>query len=141
MHANLVMTMRHITTYVLLLIGITCAYAVPIYEYDTPATQGFQSHKILNAGTVYQGTTYAPFDDAAPSDYSEVGGSYSPNNAPSGPRRGKITGPDTPPANEYPIGEPWILMIFGALFAGVIAWKKRTFHGIITGPSSEEKTK
>lgn len=117
--------MRHKITYLLLLLGFAYAYATPIYEYDTPAPQGFRSHKILNAGTLYQGTTYVPFDDAAPSDYSEVGASYSPNNAPSGPRKGKITGPDTPPANEYPVGEPWILLLFAATFAGVMTLRRK----------------
>ena len=121
--------MRHITTYLLLMIGIACAYAVPIYEYDTPAPLGFHSHKILSAGTIYQGgTTYVPFDDAAPSDYTEVGAYHSSNRAPgsNGPRRG--FGQPTDPGyqgNGYPIGDAWCLLIFGALFAGVIAWRKR----------------
>lgn len=125
LHANLVMTMRHIITYLILLIGIAYTHAMPIHAYDAPATQGFRSHKILSAGTVYQGTTYTPFDNSAPSEYSEVGQSYSPNKAPGGPRKGKITGPDTPPADQYPIGEPWILALFAAAFAGVILWKRR----------------
>ena len=130
MHANLVTTMRHIFTYLILLIGIAYAYAVPIYEYDTPAAQGFQSHKVISAGTIYQGTTYAPFDDAAPSEYSEVGQSYSPNKAPGGPRKGKITGPDTDPANQYPIGEPWILAIFAVSFGVVIAIRRKRGAGL-----------
>ena len=117
--------MKHFITYLFLIIGIAYAYAVPIDEYDTAAQQGFHSHKILNAGTVYQGTTYAPFDNSAPSDYSEVGQNYSPSQAASGPRRGKITGPDTDPANQYPIGEPWILAFFAVGLGVVIAVKRK----------------
>lgn len=117
--------MRHKITYLLLLLGFAYAYATPIYEYDTPAPQGFRSHKILNAGTIYQGTTYVPFDDAAPSDYSEVGASYSPNRAPGGPRRAFDTGAETGRDEQYPVGEPWILLLFAATFAGVMALRRK----------------
>ena len=122
--------MRHIFTYLILLIGIAYAYAVPIYEYDTPAAQGFQSHKVINTGTIYQGTTYAPFDDAAPSEYSEVGQSHSPNKAPGGPRRAFDTGGEYGRADEYPIGEPWILAIFAVGFGIVIAIKRQRRAGL-----------
>lgn len=117
--------MRHKITYLLLLLGFAYAYATPIYEYDTPAAQGFRSHKILSAGTIYQGTTYAPFDDSAPSEQSEVGASYSPNKAPSGPRRAFDTGAETGRDEQYPVGEPWILLLFAATFGGIIAIRRK----------------
>lgn len=46
--------------------------------------------------------------------------------AKSGPRRGFINPGD--PGNqseEFPIGEPWVLLAFAAASAGVIAWRRR----------------
>ena len=117
--------MRHIITYIFLLIGIAYVYAVPIDEFDTPATQGFYSHKILNAGTIYQGTTYAPFDNSAPSDYSEVGQNQSQSQAARGPRRAFDTGAEYGRDEQYPIGEPWIMAVFAVSFGVVIAIKRK----------------
>ncbi len=122
--------MKHRLLYLFLLLGIVRVYAVPIYEYDAPVAPPFQSHKILNAGTVYSGTTYVPFDDAVPSDYSAVssGEGGNPNNR-QHVRKGKIPGADTDPGNQYPLGDGWALAVFAALFAGVIAWKKKELRG------------
>lgn len=115
--------MKHRLLYLFLLLGIVRAYAVPIYEYDAPVPLPFQSHKILNAGTIYSGTTYVPFDDAVPSDYSAVGA----QNAANGPqvRRGFGPRPDDKPADTSPIGESWVLAIFATLFAGFAYARKR----------------
>ena len=50
---------------------------------------------------------------------------YSPNNAPNGPRREKINGPDTKPADEFPVGEPWIMAALAVGFAGVIYVRRK----------------
>jgi hypothetical protein len=53
------------------------------------------------------------------------------NSSWSGPRKnnsiddGFILGPDTPPAGESPIGEPWVMLAFAALAAGAIAHKRK----------------
>lgn len=123
--------MRHAFTYLLLLACCVCAYATSIYEYDAPTPLPFQSHKILDSGGAYKGATYAPFDNTAPSEQS----GYGPQRAPGkgGVRKSDgddwnpddfITGPDTPPGQQYPIGEPWVLAIFALLFAGVLALRK-----------------
>ena len=78
----------------------------------------------MSSGANYGGTVYKPFDNSTPSEQSEVGASYSPNKAPGGPRRGFDTGGETGKADEYPVGEPWILAIFAAAFAGVVAIRK-----------------
>lgn len=116
--------MKHRLLYLFLLLGIVRVYAVPIYEYDAPTPQPFQSHKILNAGTVYSGTTYVPFDDAVPSDYSSVAAEGGNPNNRQHVRKGFITGPDTDPAEQYPLGEPWALLAFVALFGGVVAYRQ-----------------
>ena len=126
--------MRHKITYLLLLLGFAYAYATPVYEYDAPASQGFRSHQMMRSGSAYGGTVYAPFDNTSPSDYSEASPSYSPAKAPGGPRRAEgwtppwedaTSGPDTNQGQEYPVGEPWILLLFAAAFAGVTAIRRR----------------
>ena len=121
--------MKHRLLYLFLLLGIVRAYAVPIYEYDAPVAPPFQSHKILNAGTVYSGTTYVPFDNSVPSDYSAVGAQNAANARSGHVRKGKIPGADTDPGNQYPLGEGWVLAVFAVLFGGVIAWKKKELRG------------
>ena len=119
--------MRHRLLYFFLLCGIASLYAVPIYEYDAPVAPAFQSHKILNAGTVYSGTTYVPFDNSVPSDYSAVGSEEggNPNNR-QHTKKGFILGPDTDPANQYPLGDALLpFMVLAAGFAGVTAWRRK----------------
>lgn len=116
--------MKHRLLYLFLLLGIVRAYAVPIYEYDAPVPLPFQSHKILNAGTVYSGTTYVPFDNSVPSDFTVVGAQNAANARSGHVRKGKILGPDTDPGQESPIGEPWVLLAFIALFAGIVAYRQ-----------------
>ena len=118
--------MRRKITYLFLLIGFAYACAQNFGERNYPVQQEFRSQQIMSSGSNYGGTVYKPFDNTTPSEQSEVGASYSPNKAPGGPRRDKIIGPDTPPANEYPIGEPWILLLFAAAFATGIAIKRIT---------------
>ena len=52
--------------------------------------------------------------------------SYSPYITPTGPRKGKITGPDTDPANESPIGDAILpLLAFALVFGGVIYFRRK----------------
>ena len=130
--------MSHSFSYLLLFIcfGYACAQDYGPQAY--PVQQDFRSHQMMSSGSVYDGTVYAPFDNTTPSEQSNVGASYSPNRAPGGPRRAgendggwtpgwgdETQGPDTPPGQEYPLGEPWILAIFAAASAGGIALRKR----------------
>lgn len=72
--------------------------------------------------------TYKPFHPAAPSEYDAEGNL--PEDKASGRRKmiGDDFGdrPDSPWSNDSPVGEPWILAIFAAMFSGIIAWRKRT---------------
>ena len=115
-------------TYLLLIIGITHAYAMPVYESEWPTTQSFQSQQIMTTGVTYEGIIYTPFDDAIPSDLSEVGASYAPGEKSHGPLRvvqdGRDPGDVTTGSQEYPIGDPWSMLVFAALFAGLTAWRK-----------------
>lgn len=118
-------TMKRFITYFLLLVGFTYAYAQDFGARTYPTQQDFQSHQIMSSGANYGGTVYKPFDNTTPSEQSEVGASYSPAKAPGGPRRDKVLGPDTPPADESPVGEPWILLAFAAAFAAGIAFRRK----------------
>ena len=118
-------TMKRLITYFLLLVGFAYAYAQDFGARTYPTQQDFQSHQIMSSGANYNGTVYKPFDNTTPSEQSEIGASYSPNKAPGGPRRDKVLGPDTPPADESPVGEPWILLAFAAVFAAGIAFRRK----------------
>lgn len=57
----------------------------------------------------------------------------------SGPRKSFDTGGETGRGDEYPIGEPWILLLFAAAGTGVIAWRKRANKMITDCKQLEEK--
>lgn len=51
---------------------------------------------------------------------------YSPNKAPSGPRREKILGPQDDPANQFPIGDAVLpLTLMAVAFAAVVALRRK----------------
>ena len=117
--------MKHIFISVLLWIGFAYVQAAPIYEMTPPDPLPMRSMQIMTSDIRYTGVTYAPFTAALPSEQSAA--SESSSGRPTGSvRRGKILGPDTPPADESPIGEPWILAVFAILFAGVIIRKNNS---------------
>lgn len=149
--------MKRIFIPVLLLFLFAHVHCAPVYATSEHAVQhvyscnttaqgigympshGMRSVNSMPAAVRYSATVFEPFNGACPSDYSAV--AQASQSSGGGPRRGKILGPDTDPAQQYPIGEPWILGIFALLFGGVIAWKNRTFHETITGPCSEKDPK
>lgn len=116
--------MRHRFTYLLLFIGFAYACAQDYGSQAYPAQQDFRSHQMMSSGSVYGGTVYAPFDNTTPSEQSNVG-AQSPNRAPGGPRRGFIKPGEMGQSEDYPVGEPWVLLAFAAAFAGGIALRKR----------------
>lgn len=121
--------------------------ALPAYDFSSPQTLNMQSVRVPN-NAHYQGTTYKAFNDAPPSAYTaqtieESCAIHRPGSIGKSRRIGNF---DNIPEggtqeNMSPIGEPWLLALFAALFAGIITWKKRTFHGTITGPSPENNPK
>ena len=118
--------MKKITITILSFVGIMCAQAEPAYNTAAMSVQAedMSSQQIMSTGSAYNGTIYAPFDNTAPSQYTEEAFSPSQQSS-SGPRRGKITGPDTPPADASPIGEPWIMAAFALLFGSAVALRGR----------------
>lgn len=79
---------------------------------------------MMSSGSVYGGTVYAPFDNTTPSEQSNVG-AQSPNRAPGGPRRGFDIGAETGRDEQYPVGEPWILLLFAATFGGIMTLRRK----------------
>ena len=77
--------------------------------------------------------TYKPFHPAVPSEYDAEGNL--PEDKASGRRKmiGDDFGdrPDSPWSNDSPVGEPWILAIFAAMFSGIIAWRKRKGNELV----------
>ena len=123
---NISMNMKRISITVLFIVGFVCTQAGPAYHQAavSPQAEDMHSQQIMSTGSAYNGTIYAPFDDTAPSQYTE--GAMTPAQQPSsGPRRSKITGPDTPPADEFPVGEPWIMALFALLFAIAVPLRRR----------------
>ena len=113
----------YIFTVIFLSIGFAYTQAEPLYPSAQLEPQPMQSAQVMPT-TGYNGTVYAPFDASAPSEQSAVGENNS--SKPKGNvRRVKINGPDTDPAKESPVGEPWVLTTFALLFAGVVALRKR----------------
>ncbi|MCR5533384.1 MAG: InlB B-repeat-containing protein [Paludibacteraceae bacterium] len=67
--------------------------------------------------------TYKPFHPAAPSEY-DAEGNVAEESVPE--RRKTLGGGPEWGEGPCPVGEPWILAIFAAMFSGIIAWRKRT---------------
>ena len=96
--------------------------AMPVFERQGAPSQGssMRVSTMQTSGSAYSSSVYVPFSGESPSMESD------PTATPQGRqlRKGFIDGPDTPPADQSPVGEPWILVAFAALFAGAIAWRK-----------------
>ena len=71
----------------------------------------------------YKSTIYEPFSSATPS--SDANGSNNGNARGMSGRRNAFVDPGETGAEEYPIGEPWIMLAFAAIGAGVIFIKQR----------------
>ena len=100
---------------------------MPVYETEWPTAQPMQNMQIMSTGVRYNGTIYSPFDNTVPSEVDGVGAGYSPLQS-SGPRKlGSFDNPTDPgsQSNESPVGEPWIMILFALMFAGVTALKHR----------------
>lgn len=72
-----------------------------------------------NAYKAYQGAVYEPFNDTPPSESG---------NAPRGISGRKNLGGVIDPgeqSNQSPVGEPFVLLLFAAVAAVVVAWRQR----------------
>ena len=112
-----------------LLIACVCSYAAPAFNEEANQVTFQQSNQSNFSGSSYSSTVYQPFSNTTPAEYSASGMNSTDGYNPSyvhGPRKGKIDGPDTrPDENDFPVGEPWVMLAFAALAAGVIAYKRK----------------
>ena len=96
-------------------------------------SQADQNDEGLNPMTyrVYQSQIYEVGTQNVPSDYSNPSGNSNSYQPMTGPRK---LGGGTDPGEqdkEYPVGEPWILLVFSLLFGGVIFLKARKTKALI----------
>lgn len=78
-----------------------------------------------NAYKAYQGAVYEPFNDTPP---SESGNSNSGTKGISGRKNAFINPADPDEENRgqgSPVGEPFVLLLFAAVAAVVVAWRKK----------------
>ena len=122
------MTMKHIIIIFSLFIGCASICAAPAYgEQESPFSNVNPSAQQAASGSSYSSTVYQPFSGTTPAEQS----AGTMNSSWSGPRKtnsiddGFTLGPDTPPANQFPVGEPWVMLAFAALAAGVIAYNRK----------------
>lgn len=98
---------------------------VPNYEMRSTNSKmntmtGPNNQSVPSMSRRYQSGIYEPFCSAVPSDDANPAGPSQNSHV----RKGKILGPDTDPAQESPVGEPWILLAFAAIFAGGLTYRK-----------------
>lgn len=100
------------------------SFSMRVTETNRATINGNNTFGTVNIGIASTPTVYQPFDTNVPSDYAEGVGDLSIQMS-SGPRKSFPERPDTPPANTSPIGEPWILLFFGLIFALGMTVRKR----------------
>ncbi len=121
------------------MIACVCIYAAPAYSEEANPFAFQQSTQTNFSGSSYSSTVYQPFSNTTPAEYSASGMNSTDGYNPTyvhGPRKGKIDGPDTTP-NDYPIGEPWVMLAFAALAAGFIAYNRKK-EPTLTLPKGKE---
>ena len=112
----------------ILVLGALMACLVPAQAQDftQPRDPAIQSQQIMSTGAAYSSTVYEPFNNTTPAEYNPIGGSNSPAQAPSGPRKDKIGGAETGQSTESPIGDAVLpLLMMAMAFAGVTYFRKR----------------
>ena len=86
-----------------------------------------QSQQIMQTGNAYNGTVYEPFSAATPSEYSEVGsGESSEGSHPGRHIRTFINPGEEGRSEEYPLGEPWVMLGLALVYGvGCTVYKRR----------------
>ena len=96
----------------------------PVTRMNDVPMHGMRGQCIMTTGVAYTSNVYEPFGTSTPAEYTEEQVRGTSSGGHSGPRKGKILGPDTDPGQQFPIGEPWIMAIFALLFGGIIALRR-----------------
>ena len=108
------------TLFIIALLSVVTmfAYAQTFSQPTRLDNPTIQSQQLVKSGSGYNGTVYEPFSTAVPSERTGIGASYSPAQAPGGPKRDKIDGGDTKTSSQSPIGDAVLplmamLMVYG----------------------------
>lgn len=135
--------MKQIVMIIMAVALIACLVPANAQNFNPQRDPRIQSQQIMSTGAKYNGTVYEPFSTSTPSTYSapkahggvrrsgsgdsypgwhydEETGQWVPDNA-----EEYGSGAETGQSTQSPIGEPWVLAIFAAVFAGVIAVRRR----------------
>lgn len=117
--------MKKILNIMVLSTLMACLVPVNAQNFTQPRDPAIQSQKIMTTGTTYNGTVYEPFNNTTPAEYNPVGATAPTNNAPSGPRKNLIGGPEDP-SGPSPIGDAVLpLLAFALMFCGYVAIRRR----------------
>ena len=128
-----------IAVVLLLIFFPVLASANPVYQssnrYSNPSTVGassmqyqLESYQMTSTSNYKTGTTlspvktYSPFSNESPSSDNSLG-TIGGETASQEKRKDGFITPNDP--LRPPVGEPWILLVFAALGAGVIALRKK----------------
>ena len=98
--------------------------AVALIALPTMAQEWESTSSMQGSGSAYSSQVTAVGATQAADMGTTTSANYSPGR-PGSIRRGFDTGGETGQSTESPIGEPWVLAIFAAVFAGVIAVRRR----------------
>ena len=116
------------TLFIIALLSVVSmfAYAQTFSQPTRLDNPTIQSQQLVKSGSGYNGTVYEPFSTAVPSERTGIGASYSPAQAPGGPRKGFLD-PSNPgnQSNESPIGDAVLPMLLCAAFYGVIYIRRK----------------
>ena len=120
------LNMKH-TFISFLLIACVCAYAAPAFNEEANQVTFQQSNQSNFSGSSYSSTVYQPFSNTTPAEYSASASGDGTATPPGVTNRHNSFGPrpDSKPANTSPVGEPWVMLVFAALAAGAIAYKRK----------------
>ena len=100
--------------------GVSSGYQVSDNGYKLPDTRSRETGRF----TTYQSTVYEPFTTAAPSDnHPMAAGAGEPQIT---DRKNAFINPEDPGdrSEQSPVGEPFVLLLFAAVAAVVVAWRR-----------------
>ena len=98
-------------------------------KYGATQQNAYSAHEAQANYNSYQSTVYQPFESSVPSDnnpvYSNSQGDNNRRNAPT--NRQNLTGGGDAGDQEqsYPVGDPWVMLLFAAVAALVVFVRQR----------------
>ena len=99
-------------------------------EYNAMQQSSYSVQDAQVGYNAYQSTVYQPFESSLPSDnnpvYSNGQGEGGRNNAPTNRRNlGGVEGDIGDQSDQFPVGDPWVMLLFAATAALVVFVRQR----------------